>query len=313
MLVARTIPELVSHRASIQPGQRVAFVPTMGALHAGHRSLITLARSLADVVVVSIFVNPLQFGPAEDYGRYPRPLDDDLEICQQDGVGLVFVPSVEDLYPAGRSVSVTAGPMGAVFEGRFRPGHFDGVLTVVTKLFNLVRPQLAIFGQKDAQQLACIRRMVTDLNAGVDIIAAPIVREVDGLAMSSRNAYLSPSHRVLARSLFAALSAGAGYTTAVESQAAARSVLARADADPAFSVDYLALVDPETFTPVPDAFQGEALLIVAARVGGTRLIDNAPVRLTSSTMTGSLVSAASTVSPEGAHRPAFGAPESAGG
>ena len=298
MFVAHGIPELISYRASIDPGQRVAFVPTMGALHAGHRSLITLARSLADVVVVSIFVNPLQFGPAEDYAHYPRPLDHDLQICDQDGVGLVFVPSVEDLYPAGRSVSVTAGPVGAAFEGRFRPGHFDGVLTVVAKLFNLVRPQAAIFGQKDAQQLACIRRMVIDLNAGVDIVGAPIVREADGLAMSSRNAYLSPAERVLARTLFAALSAGARYSTPAESLSAAHSVLATSETDPAFTLDYLALVNPETFAPAPDAVEGDALLIVAARVGSTRLIDNMPVTMASPSTSGSLVSARSAGSPE---------------
>ena len=298
MFVARSIPELISHRASIDPGQRVAFVPTMGALHAGHRSLITLARSLADVVVVSIFVNPLQFGPAEDFARYPRPLDDDLQICDQDGVGLVFVPSVEDFYPPGRSVSVTAGPVGAAFEGRFRPGHFDGVLTVVAKLFNLVRPQVAIFGQKDAQQLACIRRMVIDLNAGVDIVGAPIVREADGLAMSSRNAYLSPAERVLAHTLFAALSAGARYSTPAESLSAARSVLATSETNPAFTLDYLALVNPGTFAPTPDAFEGEALLILAARVGSTRLIDNMPVTMTGPSATGSLVSARSAGGPE---------------
>jgi pantoate--beta-alanine ligase len=291
----------------------VAFVPTMGALHPGHRSLITLARSLADVVVVSIFVNPLQFGPAEDYARYPRPLDHDLQICHQDGVGLVFVPSVEDLYPPGRSVSVTAGPVGASFEGQFRPGHFDGVLTVVAKLFNLVGPQVAIFGQKDAQQLACIRRMVVDLNSGVDIVGAPIVREADGLAMSSRNVYLSPAQRVLARTLFAALSAGARYSTPAESLSAARSVLAISETDPAFTLDYLALVDPATFAPAPDAFEGEALLILAARVGSTRLIDNMPVTMTGPSANGSLVSARSAGSAEYVPGSGVASPPSSGG
>src|SRR5918995_1585380 len=238
MIVARTLPELSRGRASVDPGQRVAFVPTMGALHAGHRSLITMAHSLADVVVVSIFVNPLQFGPAEDYARYPRPLDHDLQICHQDGVGLVFVPSADDLYPPDRLVSVAAGPVGADFEGRFRPGHFDGVLTVVAKLFNLVRPQVAIFGQKDAQQLACIRRMVLDLNAPVEIVSAPIIREPDGLALSSRNRYLSPEERRRALALSAALAAGARHSGAADSQAAARAVLAEAESDPLFSLDY---------------------------------------------------------------------------
>jgi pantoate--beta-alanine ligase len=296
MIVARSAAELLDQRESIVLEQRVAFVPTMGALHAGHRSLIRLARSLADVVVVSIFVNPLQFGPSEDYARYPRPLEADLEVCHQDSVALVFVPSAADLYPAGRSVSVTAGRLGVDFEGRSRPGHFDGVLTVVTKLFNLVRPDVAIFGQKDAQQLACIRRMVIDLNAGVEIVAAPIVREADGLAISSRNVYLAPAERILAQSLGSALRAAAGQSTAGACLAAARAVLSKAEADPAFSLDYLAIVDPDTFVPVPDGFQGDALVIVAAQVGSTRLIDNATVALTGPSGAGPLV----TVEPAGA-------------
>ena len=280
MIVARTLPELRRERASIDPGHRVAFVPTMGALHAGHRSLIALASSLADVVVVSIFVNPLQFGPSEDYARYPRPLEADLAVCRDDGVNLVFVPQVTDLYPPGRSVTVSAGPVGAGFEGMARPGHFDGVLTVVAKLFNLVRPDVAIFGQKDAQQLACIRRMVLDLNAPVEIVSAPIIREPDGLALSSRNRYLSPEERRRALTLSAALAAGARHSRAAASQAAARAVLADADSDPAFSLEYLALVSPETFAPVADSFAGEALMIVAATIGSTRLIDNTTLTLT---------------------------------
>jgi len=279
MIVARTIAELTELRTSF--GQRrVALVPTMGAIHAGHSSLIKLARELADVVVVSIFVNPLQFGPAEDYERYPRPLDDDLETCRRDGVDLVFVPSVSDLYPPGRSVLVSAGPLGASFEGAARSGHFDGVLTVVLKLFNLVRPDLAVFGQKDAQQLACIRRMVIDLDVGIQIVSAPIVRASDGLAVSSRNAYLSPAERNTARCLSTALRAAAAHSSAAECEVAARSVLAEGEADPAFSVDYLAVVDPETFKPVPEEFQGDALIIVAAKVGSTRLIDNVAIVLT---------------------------------
>jgi pantoate--beta-alanine ligase len=313
MIVAPSVADLIDHRASIDTGQRVAFVPTMGALHAGHRSLITVARSLADVVVVSIFVNPLQFGPNEDYARYPRAVDDDLKICREDGVGLVFVPSVADLYPAGRSVAVTAGPLGADFEGRSRPGHFDGVLTVVIKLFNLVRPDVAIFGQKDAQQLACVRRMVTDLNLGVEIVAAPIVREADGLAISSRNAYLSPAERTLARSLSLALNAAAGQSSAGACLAAARAVLARAEADPVFLLDYLALVNPDTFVPVPDGFEGEALVIVAAQVGSPRLIDNTTVALTRSTAAGSLVAAASASTTEGSRGSGPPVPDSTGG
>ncbi|HZA33062.1 MAG TPA: pantoate--beta-alanine ligase [Propionibacteriaceae bacterium] len=291
MIVARTLPELSRGRASVDPGQRVAFVPTMGALHVGHRSLVALARSLADVVVVSIFVNPLQFGPGEDYARYPRPIDADLDVCRDDGVDLVFVPSVSDLYPPDRSVTVSAGPVGAGFEGRARPGHFDGVLTVVAKLFTLVRPDVAIFGQKDAQQLACVRRMVLDLIAAVEIVSAPIIREPDGLAMSSRNAYLSPEERRIALALSAALRAGAQYSGAAGSEGAARAVLAEAESDPAFSLDYLALVQSETFRPVADDFAGEALLIVAATIGSTRLIDNTTVRLTGPKTSDSLVDA----------------------
>jgi pantoate--beta-alanine ligase len=302
MIVARSLAELAARRASFDPGRRVAFVPTMGALHAGHRSLIGLARSMADVVVVSIFVNPLQFGPGEDYARYPRPLDADLDVCRDDGVDLVFVPSVSDLYPPDRSVTVSAGPVGAAFEGRARPGHFDGVLTVVAKLFNLVRPDVAIFGQKDAQQLACIRRMVLDLNAGVEIVSAPIIREPDGLAMSSRNRYLSGDERRRALILSAALRAAGQHSEAADCEAAARAVLADAESDATFSLDYLALVQPETFTPVADDFVGEALLIVAATIGSTRLIDNTTIRLTGLQATGSLIEAGTAA---GAARPGW--------
>ncbi len=313
MIVAQNIAELTAQLASIKPGKRVALVPTMGALHAGHRSLITLARSMADVVVVSIFVNPLQFGPNEDYGRYPRPLGQDLQICREDGVGLVFVPFAADLYPADRSVSVTAGRLGAEFEGRSRPGHFDGVLTVVAKLFNLVRPDVAVFGQKDAQQLACIRRMVIDLNAGVEIVGAPIVREADGLAISSRNAYLSPDERILARSLSVALRTAAGQPSAGTCLATARDILTKAERDPAFSLDYVALVNPDTFVPVLDEFDGEALIIVAARIGSTRLIDNTTVTLTGSTRATSLVTATSAARFENPPNSDLNRPDTAGG
>jgi pantoate--beta-alanine ligase len=166
MKITNSVAEYTDFRRTldIPAAPRLAFVPTMGALHEGHRSLIKLARSLGDVVGVSIFVNPLQFGPGEDYARYPRPLEDDLEVCEADGVDVVFVPSVTDLYPPARQVTVDAGALGSVLEGHSRPGHFNGVLTVVLKLFNIIRPQLAVFGEKDAQQLACIQRMVADLN-----------------------------------------------------------------------------------------------------------------------------------------------------
>ncbi|HET9303869.1 MAG TPA: pantoate--beta-alanine ligase, partial [Propionibacteriaceae bacterium] len=207
MKITHSITEYAALRSALEghASPRVAYVPTMGALHEGHRSLIKLAKSRGDVVVVSIFVNPLQFGPGEDYARYPRPLEDDLQVCQADGVDIVFVPSVPDLYPAGRQVTVDAGILGSLLEGQSRPGHFNGVLTVVLKLFNIIRPHVAVFGEKDAQQLACIQRMVADLNLSVELVGAPIVREPDGLALSSRNIFLTPSERAIARSLSAAL------------------------------------------------------------------------------------------------------------
>jgi pantoate--beta-alanine ligase len=253
----------------------VALVPTMGALHERHRSLIRLARAHAERVVVSIFVNPLQFGAGEDFARYPRPLADDLAVCAAEGVDVVFAPEASELYAADRQVTVAAGPIGQVLEGAARPGHFDGVLTVVLKLFNIVDPGLAVFGQKDAQQLACIQRMVRDLNLDIEVLGAPIVREADGLALSSRNVYLSPTERALARSLSAALEKAATQASVPAARAAAYEVLDRAADDPAFALDYATLVDPGTFTEVPDDHIGTALFVVAARVGRTRLIDNA--------------------------------------
>jgi pantoate--beta-alanine ligase len=276
MKITRSIAEYNGFRGTLDgpAGPRLAFVPTMGALHEGHRSLITLARSRSDVVAVSIFVNPLQFGPGEDYARYPRPLDDDLEVCEAEGVDAVFVPSVSDLYPPGRQVTLDAGILGSVLEGRSRPGHFNGVLTVVLKLFNIIRPQIAIVGQKDAQQLACIQRMVTDLNIGIEVIGAPIVREHDGLAISSRNIFLTATERPVARSISAALEKAATQSSVPAARAAAYEVLDRAEAEPCFELDYATIVNPTTFTEVPDDHVGPAIFLVAARVGDTRLIDN---------------------------------------
>ncbi|HEY6683791.1 MAG TPA: pantoate--beta-alanine ligase [Propionibacteriaceae bacterium] len=276
MKITRSIAEYNGFRGALDgpAGPRLAFVPTMGALHEGHRSLITLARSRSDVVAVSIFVNPLQFGPGEDYARYPRPLDDDLEVCEAEGVDAVFVPSVSDLYPPGRQVTLDAGILGSVLEGRSRPGHFNGVLTVVLKLFNIIRPQIAIVGQKDAQQLACIQRMVTDLNIGIEVIGAPIVREHDGLAISSRNIFLTATERPVARSISAALEKAATQSSVPAARAAAYEVLDRAEAEPCFELDYATIVNPTTFTEVPDDHVGPAIFLVAARVGDTRLIDN---------------------------------------
>lgn len=255
----------------------VALVPTMGALHEGHRSLIRLARELADQVVVSIFVNPLQFGPNEDFSRYPRTFDADLAACAAEGVAVVFNPAPEEMYLPDRQVSLSAGHMGTIVEGAVRPGHFDGVLTVVLKLFNLVQPDVAIFGQKDAQQLALIRRMVTDLDLPLEIVGAPTLREPDGLALSSRNRYLSPADREVALTLSRALRAGEAERAPSAILGAARAVLDEGGQE--LALDYLVLVDPETFAEVDERYYGPAVLAVAAKVGTTRLIDNVLLEL----------------------------------
>jgi pantoate--beta-alanine ligase len=279
-LVASTREELTAALAATRSrGGRVALVPTMGALHAGHARLVATARETVgpdDAVVVSIFVNPMQFGPGEDLERYPRTFDADLAVCAEQGADVVFAPSVEEVYPGGDpQVTVEPGPLGAVLEGVTRPGHYRGVLTVVAKLFGLVRPDVAVFGQKDYQQLVLVRRMSDDLCLGVDVVGAETVREGDGLALSSRNAYLSADERQLATVLSAALRAGAaaGPDGAEAVRAAACAVLAR---QPAVALDYLALTSPGLADPPP---YGEARLLVAARVGTTRLIDNVAVTL----------------------------------
>lgn len=264
------------------PGGRpggTAVVMTMGALHDGHAALVRAARErIGDgLVVVTVFVNPLQFGPSEDFDRYPRTLDADLEVAAGAGADVVFAPSAGEVYPGGAPrVRISAGPMGERYEGAVRPGHFDGVLTVVAKLLHLTRPDVAFFGQKDAQQLALIRRMAADLDFGVEISAVPTVREPDGLARSSRNRYLGADERrrapALSRALFAGRDAAGGGPDAV--RAAARAAL---DGAPGLDVDYLALVDPRDFTEAPSGHTGPAVLAVAARVGATRLIDNVPL------------------------------------
>ncbi len=277
-VVAHTRDECDAARRALTGGD-VAVVMTMGALHEGHAQLIRRARRRAAHVVVTIFLNPLQFGPREDLSRYPRTIDSDLQICAREGVDLVFAPTPDVVYPDGDpGVRVSAGPLGDVLEGTSRPGHFDGVLTVVGKLLHLTRPQLAYFGQKDAQQLLLIRRMVRDLDFPVEVVAVPTVRESDDLAMSSRNVYLTPSDREAALALPQALRAGASAAAEGPSavRRAARAVLV---AEPLVLVDYLVLVHPQTLRDVPEWYQGEALLAVAARVGTTRLIDNVPVRL----------------------------------
>jgi pantoate--beta-alanine ligase len=254
----------------------VGLVPTMGALHAGHVSLIETSVRTSQATIVTLFVNPMQFGPNEDLARYPRTLEADLAKCEAAGADLVWAPALADVYPGGEPhVRVEPGPLGAVLEGAVRPGHFAGVLTVVAKFFGLVRPAVAFFGEKDYQQLTLIRQMAGDLELFVGIAGVPTVREPDGLALSSRNAYLSADERAhataLARALFAGQDAAANGGDAV--LAAARSVLAATDA---VGVDYLELRDPDLGV-APE--RGAARLLVAARVGSTRLIDNVPVQL----------------------------------
>ena len=275
-VVVRTRDELRAARAAL-PGKEIAVVMTMGALHEGHATLIQQAREVADHVIVTIFLNPLQFGPKEDLSRYPRTFDADLEICRRDGADIVFAPSPDVVYPEGDpGVRVSAGPLGAVLEGQSRPGHFDGMLTVVCKLMHLTGGTRFLFGQKDAQQLLLIRRMVRDLDFPAKVASVPTVREADGLAMSSRNTYLTPSDREVALSLSRALRAGAGAAPEGPSaiRRAARAVLV---AEPLVLVDYLVLVHPTSLRDVPEWYRGEALLAVAGKVGTTRLIDNTPV------------------------------------
>jgi pantoate--beta-alanine ligase len=289
MITARTRAELAAARQKL--AAPVVLAPTMGALHEGHRALLRRARELAGPggsVAVSVFVNPLQFGPNEDLDSYPRTLEADLAVCAAEGVDLVFAPGVSDMYPQPQLVMVNPGPTGEILEGAFRPGFFHGVLTVVLKLFSLVRPDTAVFGQKDAQQLVLVRRMSADFGLGIEVEAVPTVRAADGLALSSRNKYLSAAERDIAPVLYRALSAGAAAAQAGPAAvlAAAQAVLSedsrtrRPEASP--RVDYLALVDGRSYDLVRDddlEFRGSAVLAVAARVGTTRLIDNVIVEL----------------------------------
>jgi pantoate--beta-alanine ligase len=253
----------------------VGLVPTMGALHAGHGALIETANAECDVVVVSIFVNPLQFGPNEDLARYPRTLDADLQLCERLGTDIVWAPTVTDMYPhGGAQVQVSPGPLGAILEGVSRPTHFAGMLTVVAKLLNTVRPARGYFGEKDYQQLTLIRQMAADLDLGAGIVGVPTVREADGLAMSSRNRYLSAVERIRARALSRALFAGRDAAAAGGLQAGLTVATGVLAAEPGIDVDYLELCAPD-LAPAPDS--GIARLLVAARVGQTRLIDNIEV------------------------------------
>ncbi len=276
MIETATIGELRAwRRAQREQGRRVALVPTMGSLHEGHLSLVDVARAAADTVAMSIFVNPLQFGPTEDLDRYPRNLARDRALARERGVDLLFVPDVPAMYPPGSEVRVVAGETASRWEGAVRPGHFDGVLTVVAKLFHLVEPEVAVFGQKDIQQLTLIRRMVDDLDWPVRLVAAPIARDTDGLALSSRNVYLSAEEReealALSRSLTAAAeSFAAGERRAVVIEGVVRRAL---EAQPQITVDYIAVVEPDRLRPVSEVRTG-SIVAIAARVGRTRLIDN---------------------------------------
>jgi pantoate--beta-alanine ligase len=276
MQIVRTVNELRAwSRTARMAGKTVGLVPTMGALHAGHASLIRMARSRCGAVAVSIFVNPTQFAPNEDYARYPRTLDADCAMAERTGADVVFAPAVEEMYPLGAETFVEVEQISDRLDGQSRPGHFRGVATVVAKLFIAGEPDFAFFGQKDAAQVAVLRRMIADLRMGLELVVCPIVREADGLALSSRNVYLSAEERkralVLSRSLrhVEELVAG-GERDAEKLRAAARTVIGE---EPAVRVDYLALVDWATLEPVETAVPG-TLFAVAAWVGETRLIDN---------------------------------------
>jgi pantoate--beta-alanine ligase len=255
------------------PIRIVGLVPTMGALHDGHLSLVRLARERSDVVVVSIFVNPLQFGAGEDFESYPRDHGRDLGLAEAEKVDVAFLPEVGEMYPEGDSTRVSAGPLGEILEGEARPGHFDGVCTVVAKLFNLVGPDMAFFGQKDAQQVAVIKRMVADLGWPIEIVVGAIVREPDGLAMSSRNAYLSPEERKKASVLYAALRAGREAVVSGEGvEKAEARMMETVGTTEGVILEYARAVDPDDFGPPRGG--RPLLLAVAARVGPARLIDN---------------------------------------
>ena len=276
MQIVSTIAEVrTAVRALHTEKGSVGFVPTMGALHAGHRSLVQIARARCGAVVASIFVNPTQFGPKEDFSRYPRTFAEDCAALQAEQVDLLFAPEVATMYPADASTVVRVEGLRDRLDGASRPGHFDGVATVVAKLFHIVQPDAAFFGQKDAAQVAVLRRMVRDLNLPVEMILCPTVREADGLAMSSRNRYLSPEERRQALVLWRALQVAEALVKNGEQQSARlldamRSVFA---SEPTARIDYLAVVDADTLLPVNDVRAG-ALLAVAAYVGSTRLIDN---------------------------------------
>jgi pantoate--beta-alanine ligase len=276
MRILKTIAEAQSASARLRAEGRVlGLVPTMGALHEGHLSLVRAARAASNAVAVSIFVNPTQFGPNEDFSRYPRTFETDCAMLEREGVDLIFAPTVDEMYPAGASTFVVVEGVSDRLDGASRPGHFRGVTTVVSKLFHIVGPHKAFFGQKDAAQVAVLRKMVRDLNFPVQIVVCPIVREADGLALSSRNRYLSAKERQQALVLHRALQTVEDGAASCEKSSgklieAARNVFAQ---EPEVRVDYIAVVDPDTLEDVPDVRSG-ALVAVTAFVGATRLIDN---------------------------------------
>jgi pantoate--beta-alanine ligase len=276
MKICQTIEDMrTASRAARREGKRLGFVPTMGALHEGHISLVRAAKAQCDVVAVSIFLNPLQFGPSEDLAKYPRTFEHDCKLLEKEGVDFLFAPAPEEMYPAGAVTYVTVKGLSGKLCGRSRPGHFRGVTTVVAKLFHIVEPGFAFFGQKDAAQAAIIRRMVRDLNLPVEIVVCPIIREPDGLAMSSRNAYLSLDERKSALVLHRTLTRvknrfDQGERRATNLIECGKQVLAQ---EPAVRLDYFEIVDPDTLDPMEDLTR-PALLAVAGFLGGTRLIDN---------------------------------------
>lgn len=282
MQLVRKIEEIKAiTRGAAREGKSVGFVPTMGYLHEGHISLMKKARKENDFLAVSIFVNPTQFGPTEDLDSYPRDLERDLKLCEEAGVDVVFAPEPSEMYPQGYSTYVTVeGGVTAGLCGKSRPIHFRGVATVVTKLFNIVRPERAYFGQKDAQQVAVIKKMVKDTNQDVQVIACPIVREADGLAMSSRNTYLSPSERQDALTLSSSLFGAVGLISAGEKSAdAVRSYIeSRFSGIESASIDYIEIVDPDTMEPL-SFISDRALIAIAVKIGKTRLIDNIVVEV----------------------------------
>jgi pantoate--beta-alanine ligase len=275
----REITSIAALRAGLATergnGKRIGLVPTMGYLHAGHLSLVDAARHESDVVVMSLFVNPLQFAPGEDFDRYPRDLERDRALAAAQGVDVLFAPSAGEMYGAAPDLRIAAGSVGARWEGAVRPGHFDGVLTVVAKLFNIVQPEIACFGQKDIQQVTLVRRMIREFNFPVRLMIVPTVRELDGLAMSSRNVYLSPAERHSATAISRALRAVDAAWRGGESDAnVLRQIVERIlTTETEAAMNYVALVEPDGLAPVERAAPG-SVVAVAARFGRTRLIDN---------------------------------------